>query len=84
MENDPTVTTDTQIKIMWPKPFDGGIPTLEYDIYYDQSTGTWVTLATQVTDLYYVTTVPLIAGNTYTFKAISRQWYGESVESAEL
>jgi hypothetical protein len=37
-----------------------------------------------VTDEFYVTTVPLIAGNTYQFKAISRSTYGESVESAIL
>lgn len=84
MSNDPTVTTDLQIKLTWPKPFDGGIPELEYDIYYDQSNGNWVTLVTGVTDLYYVTTTQLIPGNTFTFKAISRQWYGESIEGPEV
>lgn len=84
LANDPTVTTDLQIKLTWPVPFDGGIPTLEYDIYYDQSTGEFVTLTTAVTDLHYTTTVALIPGNTYGFKAISRSWYGESVESSIL
>jgi hypothetical protein len=67
---------------VWDKPFDGGLTDLEYDIYYDQSTNNFVTLATQVIDQYYVTTVPLIAGNTYQLKAISRSSYGESVESS--
>lgn len=65
LQNDPTVTTDQVIKLIWDKPFDGGLPDLEYDIYYDDSVNVFQLLQASVATEYYVTTVPLVAGNTY-------------------
>lgn len=41
--NDPTVTDATMIRITWTEGLsDGGMPVLDYDVYYDQGTGVWV------------------------------------------
>lgn len=41
--NDPTVTDATKIRIIWTEGLsDGGMPVLDYDVYYDQGTGTWI------------------------------------------
>jgi hypothetical protein len=35
LQNDVSVTSDTVVGLVWEKPFDGGIPDLEYDLSYD-------------------------------------------------
>jgi hypothetical protein len=52
---------------------------IDYRIYYDQSTDTWIELDTGITVKTYTTTVALIEGHTYSFKTMSRNsvGYGE-------
>lgn len=40
--NEPSVTDATQIKFSWTPDYDGGTPILDYNIYYDQSYGSFV------------------------------------------
>jgi hypothetical protein len=71
LANDPTTTTDTVIRFTWNDgASDGGTAVIDYSVYYDQGTGsgTFVLLESNVPTAYYLTTVTLTAGTTYTFK----------------
>jgi len=54
----------------------------EYEVYWDQSTGTWVSLAT-TTDLFVVKT-GLAGGVTYQFKVRAYNKYGEGPFTAAV
>ena len=80
--NDPTTTTDTQIKFTWSAgSSDGGSPIINYAVYYDQGTDSFTLLNNAVTDLFYLTTVPLTAGTTYKFKVTASNSVGSSLDS---
>ena len=82
LTNDPTVTTDTQIRFTWSDgASDGGNAVIDYAVYYDQGTDSFVLLDGGVTDQFYLTTVTLTAGTTYKFKVTARNEVGISVES---
>ena len=78
--NLPEVTSANQIGITWTDgKSDGGAAVIDYRIQYDQSTGTWIELASGIQVKYYTTTVSLIQGHLYSFKVQSRNsvGYGE-------
>ena len=59
---------------------NGGAPVEDYRVTYDQSTGTYVVLASAVNALTFTAT-ELTAGYTYKFKIEARNSYGYSVYS---
>ena len=59
---------------------NGGTPVEDYRVTYDQSTGTYVVLASAVNALTFTAT-ELTAGYTYKFKVEARNSYGYSVYS---
>lgn len=78
-------TSDSVIGISWSNgPSNGDSPILGYRITYDQSTGNWAVLATDVSDMFYVTTAPLQKGQTYKFKIQARNIVGYSEYSEEI
>ena len=80
LENDPTVTDDIKIKFGWQDgPSDGGDPVLDYDVYYDQGTDSWVLLESNVLTQYYTTTVTLINDVIYSFKVTARNTVGSGL-----
>ena len=82
LTNDPTVTTDTQIRFTWSAgASDGGNAVIDYAVYYDQGSDSFVLLDGAVTDQFYLTTVTLTAGTTYKFKVTARNEVGSSLDS---
>jgi hypothetical protein len=83
LANDILTTTDTTIRFTWSDgSSDGGNAVIDYTIFYDQGTNTFVELEVGVTTQYYLTSVTLIAGTTYIFKVQSRNSVGFSGDSA--
>jgi hypothetical protein len=79
-------TTNTQTKVTWTAltgSARGGktVEVTKYEVFWEQSTGTWVTL-TETTDLFYVKT-GLSGGVTYAFKVRAYNKYGEGPFTAE-
>ena len=82
LTNDPTVTTDTQIRFTWSDgASDGGNSVIDYAVYYDQGTDSFMLLDGAVTDQFYLTTVTLTPGTTYKFKVTARNEVGSSLDS---
>lgn len=68
-----TISTAVVIGIYWSSPVEtGGRPILDHRIWYDQGVGSWVILDYGVIGNLYVTSVPLIAGTSYSFRVQSR------------
>jgi hypothetical protein len=85
LANDPLTTTDTVIRFTWSDgSSDGGSPVIDYTVYYDQGSSTYVELEAGVTTQYYLTSVTLSAGTTYVFKVQARNSVGLSGDSVEL
>lgn len=63
---------------------NGGVPVLDYDIYYDQATSSWTLLDEAITTKFYQTTITLNPGVTYSFKVTARNTVGDSLYSAEI
>lgn len=83
--NDAAVTDATNIKFTWTEgPSNGGMLVLDYDVYYDQGTGNWVSLAENVLETYYTTTVPLTPDVIYSFKVTARNSVGDSLMSESI
>lgn len=79
LANDPTTTTDTRIRFSWTdSDQNGGAPVTDYDIFYDQGNGNYVLLQIKVLESFYVTTVSLTPGTTYSFKVTARNSVGSS------
>lgn len=58
--NVPSVTLASRIGLSWtPAASSGGKPIIDYRIYYDQSTDTWIELAESVTVLEYTTDITI-------------------------
>jgi hypothetical protein len=62
----------------------GGSPIINYQISYDQGNNNWIVLATGVTTKTYTTTIPLVAGITYSFYVQSRNVVGLSIYSQTI
>ena len=61
--NDPTTTTDTLIRFSWSDGVNnGGTPIIDYTVYYDQGSSSFVELESGVTTQFYETDVTLTAG----------------------
>lgn len=70
-------TSATQISFSWSDgESDGGAAVLDYRIYYDQTTDTWIELVPVLTDQTYTTVMQLSEGHTYSFKVQARNWVG--------
>jgi hypothetical protein len=70
--NDASTTTDLTIRFTWSEgASNGGVSILDYHVYYDQGSSTWIFLASTGTDKFYQTSVTLNAGNTYSFKVVA-------------
>lgn len=74
-----TISNAVVIGIYWQNAVEtGGRPILDHRIWYDQGVGSWVILDYGITGFSYVTSVPLIAGVSYSFKIQSRNAVGFS------
>lgn len=57
LANNPSVTYANQIALTWsPGSFDGASPVLDYAVYSDQATGTWIEVTSGVTLEEYTVT----------------------------
>lgn len=82
---DASISNAVVIGILWDNGVEsGGLPVLDYRVWYDQGTGVYMILDYQIVNTMYQTEVPLTAGTTYTFKVQSRNDVGFSDFSAEL
>jgi hypothetical protein len=82
LEEDRTITTGTQIGLVWVKGIDnGGTPVLDYKVWSDQAENDYIPLAEGVTDLFFTAT-GLSVGFTYNFKVQSRNLFGFSDDSS--
>jgi len=69
LANDLSTTTDKIIRFTWAEGLnDGGTPVIDYNVFYDQGTGSFSQLASGITSKFYETTLVVIAGSTYVFK----------------
>jgi hypothetical protein len=85
LTNDPSTTTDSVIRFTWSDgSSDGGSSVIDYTVFYDQGTSTFVELESSVTTQFYLTSVTLSAGTTYAFKVQARNTVGFSSDSSEL
>ena len=67
--NDLTVTNDSRVGFTWENGQNiGGTPIIDYSVHYDQSTGDFILLQSGVTTEFYMTTIALTKGSTYSFK----------------
>jgi titin len=70
-------TSATQITFTWEDgASDGGAAVLDYRIYYDQATDTWIELDSSITAQVYTTQIVLTEGHTYSFKVQARNSVG--------
>jgi hypothetical protein len=78
LDEDRTITTGTQIGLVWVKGTDnGGSPVLDYKLWSDQAENDYIPLDEGVTDLFFTAT-GLSVGFTYNFKVQSRNSFGFS------
>jgi hypothetical protein len=67
LANNAAVTSATTIGLIWTEgDSDGGMPILDYKIWFDQATNSYTVLTNVTTTSYTVT--GLTPGNTYKFK----------------
>jgi hypothetical protein len=79
------VTNAARIGLTWNNGLNtGGSPIISYRVTYDQSTGTWTTLATGVLTRSYTTTVVLTPGAFYKFRVEALNSVGYSIPSASF
>lgn len=84
VQDDPEVTSDEQVKIVWTDGGNnGGTPVLDYSVYFDQGANDWVLLSNNVLAREFTKT-GLNAGTTYAFKVASRNSVGLGPESASV
>lgn len=55
-----SITLASRIGLSWSAGASGGSTIIDYQIYYDQSTNNWVSLASGITGLSYTTQTTLI------------------------
>ena len=79
------VTNAARIGFTWNDGLNtGGSPIISYRVTYDQSTGTWTTLDSNVLTRSYTTTVVLTPGAYYKFRVEALNSVGYSIPSADL
>lgn len=84
LANDPAVTLGTQIGLTWlDGTSNGGTIILDYKIWSDQATDSYIDVADGITDQFYTVTA-LSVGSTYKFKIQSRNSFGFSAFSSEI
>lgn len=72
------------IALAWEAPVDGGSEILDYQLWYDNASGsTWIVQKSDLTSLNYIVT-GLEQGSTYNFKIEARNTYGHSFFSNVL
>ena len=79
LANVPSVTSDNRIKFTWQQgASNGGDTVLDFDIYYDDASGTnlFTLLQANIVTEYYITTIQLVVGQTYSFKVTARNCVG--------
>lgn len=82
LQNDPVTTDAFKIKFTWQEGVsNGGMPVIDFDIYYDKGTSSWELLEEAVSDLFYTTTVALTPDVIYSFKVTARNSVGDSLQS---
>lgn len=80
----PLVTAATQIGLDWVEAAEnGGTAVIDYRVSYDQGTGTYVALETEISATEY-TAVNLTPGVTYSFTVSARNQEGYSAESTPV
>ena len=85
LTNDPVVTDAFKIRFTLNEgPSNGGMPVLDYDVYYDQAAGNYVLLEEAVPTAYYTTSVALTPDLIYSFKVVARNSVGKSLMSAAV
>lgn len=85
LANDQSVTDTTQIAFTWTNgATSGGKKIIDWRVSYDQGMDSYVVLDSAVLTQRYVTTVSLIAGETYKFKVEARNDVGYSSPSQEI
>lgn len=82
LSQDITQLTNTQIKLVWTAPSSGlatggsSVALTGYKVYWDLGTGAAMTAITSTTDTFYLVT-SLTGGQTYSFKVVAMNKYGE-------
>jgi hypothetical protein len=85
LTNSVGVTDTTVIGFTWSDgASNGGATIIDYRITYDQSTGNYVVLETEILTKSYSTTFTITAGRTYTFRIEARNSVGYSSISSTL
>jgi hypothetical protein len=78
-------TSATKISFNWVDgTSNGGSAVIDYSIYYDQATGTWVELKAGISEKSYSTHVTITEGYTYAFKVRARNSVGYGILSAQI
>lgn len=87
---DVSSTTNTATKVTWTaltgSARGGSAVTIDsYEVFWDQGTGTWVSLSTTTTDLF-VNKNGLTGGATYSFKvrALNKYGYGDFTSAVSV
>lgn len=80
-----TTTSQTSLTFTWTAPANnGGQPLIDYAVYWDQGTGSFVELETSITATSYTKSTGIGSGSTYQFKVQARNTVGFSGDSATL
>lgn len=84
LANDDSITMATTIGLTWEKAVEtGGTSVYDYRVTYDQGTGNYVVLETEITDTMF-TAINLTPGMTYSFTIAARNAEGYSLESSSV
>ena len=79
LANVAAITSTTVIGLTWSSPTNnGGSPVIDYRVSWDQGSGTYVLLATNIPGFSYTSAVTLTAHTFYSFKVESRNAVGYS------
>jgi len=85
LANVPSITTAYQIGLFWVAPaFNGGSAVLNYRLWYDDATGSSLTIFAETISGLSYTATGLLPGKTYEFKIEARNAYGFSVLSSPV
>lgn len=85
LTRDEDVTDADVIRFTWTEGLsDGGTPVIDYDVYWDQSTGNWELLLADVPVTNYQTDFPITTNVVYSFKLTARNTVGVGLESEPI
>lgn len=84
LANNVAITSSSVVGLTWSAGvFDGASPIIDYRVFYDQGTGTWISLKTGITSTSYTVT-GLTASQLYVFKVQARNIMGYSEFSSQV